>query len=190
MATSSSTIPTAVAAPQPPVKAAHSVVAVYRHHPDAEEAVYRLQRVGIPVQKVSIVGRDFQRREDAQGYYRPGDSTHGIAGSEAWRGGLFGLLMGFGLFVLPVAGTLIVLGPLAGQMATAAAGGAGVGVLLSGLMALGVPRERALKYQARLQAGEFLVLVTGSSEEVARARETLQDSGYIELQTHWGSDAM
>ena len=93
------------------------------------------------------------------------------------------MLMGFGLFVVPVAGTLVVLGPLGGLIAGAASG-AGLGALVSGLMALGIPKDQALKYQGRLQAGEFLVTVTGNSEEVARAREVLQGSGEVDLQTH------
>ena len=94
-----------------PEKANNSVVAIYHHHTEAEEAVHRLERAGIPIQKVSIIGRNFQIREDVQGYYRPSDAGLEGAGFGAWMGGLFGLLMGFGLFVFPVAGTLIVLGP-------------------------------------------------------------------------------
>jgi hypothetical protein len=123
-----------------------------------------------------------------QGYYRPSDAALEGAGFGAWMGGLFGLLMGFGLFVVPVAGTLIVLGPLAGMIAGAVSG-AGIGALVSGLMALGIPRDQALKYEARLQAGEFLVTVTGSPEEVTRAREALQNSGEVELQTHGAAQA-
>jgi len=91
--------------------------------------------------------------------------------------------MGFGLFVLLIAGTLIVLGPLAGLIAGAISG-AGIGALVNGLMALGIPKDRALKYQARLQAGEFLLFVTGTAEEVNRAKEVLQNTGEIELETH------
>ena len=67
--------------------------------------------------------------------------------------------MGFDLFVLPIAGTLIVLGALAGLIAGAISE-AGIGALVNGLMALAIPKDRALKYQARLQAGEFLVFVS------------------------------
>jgi len=40
-----------------------------------------------------------------------------------------------------------------------------------------------------LQAGEFLVTVTGTPEEVTRAREILQNSGEIELETHGTAQA-
>ena len=86
-------------------------------------------------------------REDIQGYYRPSDATLEVAGLGAWVGGLFGLLMGFGLFVLPIAGTLIVLGPLAGLIAGAISG-AGIGALVSGLMAFGDPQGRELETDA------------------------------------------
>ena len=103
-------------------------------------------------------------------------------------GGLFGLLMGFGKFVFPVAGTLIVAGAI-GRHILGALSGAGVGALVNGLMALGISKDRALKYQSRLQAGEFLVTVTGTPEEVNRAREVLQNSGEIELETHGAAQA-
>jgi hypothetical protein len=138
------------------------------------------------MQKISIIGRNFELREDVQGYYRPSDAALQGAGFGAWVGGLFGMLMGFGFFVFPVAGTLIVLGPLAGLIA-GAIGGAGVGALVNGLMALGIPKDSALKYQSRLQAGEFLVAVTGTTDEVTRARQVLQNSGEIQLDTH-GAD--
>lgn len=188
MTTATGTPTTTTAAPEALAKPVSSVVAVYRHHADAEDAVHRLERAGIPMQKISIIGRNFELREDVQGYYRPGDAALEGAGFGAWMGGLFGLLMGFGMFVFPVAGTLIVLGPLAGMIAGAISG-AGVGALVNGLMALGIPKDRALKYQSRLQAGEFLVTVTGTAEEVARAKEVLQNSGELELETHGPAQA-
>jgi len=60
--------------------------------------------------------------------------------------------------------------------------GAGVGVLISCLMALGMDREKALKYLALLQAGDFLVTVAGTNEEVEHARQILQNSDQIEVE--------
>ena len=161
--------------------ATESVVAVYRHHDAAEEAVRLLAKGGVPINKISIIGRDFQLREDIQGFYRPSDLVKEGAGFGAWVGGLFGTLLGFGLFMIPVAGPLIVLGPLGGLIAGAISG-AGVGALIGGLMALGMDRDQALKYQARLQAGDFLVTVAGTHEEVERARQILHDSGQTEVE--------
>jgi hypothetical protein len=170
-------------------KATSSVVAVFQNHADAEEAVRALEKGGIPIQKISIIGRDFQLREDVQGYYRPSDAAKEGAGFGAWFGGLWGMLMGFGLFLLPGAGPLIVLGPLAGLIAGAISG-AGVGALVSGLMALGIDKEKALKLQARLQAGEFLVTVAGMPEEIERARQILQNSKPVEIEQYQTPQAM
>lgn len=159
-----------------------SVVAVYKNHADAEEAVRKLERAGIPLRKTSIIGRNFELREDPQGYYRPSDAAKEGAGFGAWFGGLFGMLLGFGFFVFPVAGTLVALGPLAGLIAGAISG-AGIGALVNALMALGIPKDQAMRYEARLKAGEFLVTVTGTSEEVEQAEQLLRGTGEVEVQT-------
>jgi hypothetical protein len=57
-----------------------SVVAVYKNHVDAENAVRRLASGGVPVASISIIGRNFESHEDIQGFYRPGDAA--ISGAE------------------------------------------------------------------------------------------------------------
>ena len=138
-----------------------AVVATYRSHTDAEAAVRLLSSGGLPMTHISIIGRHFETHEDVQGFYRPEDAALAGAGTGAWFGGFFGLMAGaMGFFVFPVVGALMVMGPVAGLIA-GAIGGAGVGALINGLVASGVPRDQALKYQERLQAGEFLVVVHG-----------------------------
>jgi hypothetical protein len=161
-----------------------AVVATYLTHDAAEAAVRRLSESGVPINMVSIIGRHYQTREDIQGFYRPADAALAGAGQGAWFGGFFGLMAGaLGFFVFPVVGALMVLGPLSGMIA-GAIGGAGVGALINGLVAAGVPRDQALKYQERLQAGEFLVIVHGSADETLRAHEILDGTAQTHLQTH------
>jgi len=161
-----------------------AVVASYRNHTDAEMAVRRLSDSGLPINQISIVGRNFESHEDVQGFYRPADAALDGAGQGAWFGGLFGLMLGaMGFFVMPMVGAVMVMGPLSGMIA-GAIGGAGVGALINGLVASGVPRDQALKYQQRLQAGEFLVVVHGSAEMTARAHEILDGTTQTHLQTH------
>ncbi|MGO8669835.1 MAG: general stress protein [Capsulimonadaceae bacterium] len=163
--------------------ATRSVVAVYHTHAEAEDSVRLLTRAGVPARRISIVGKDWQAREDVQGYYQPADAIKEGAGTGAWVGGLFGMLMGFGLFILPVGGALIVLGPLAGLIA-GAVGGGGVGALVGALVSLGIPKEQALKYQVRLEAGEFLVIVHGTVDEIEKAHQVLYNSSHIDLEVH------
>ena len=161
-----------------------AVVASYQNHTDAELAVRRLSDSGLPINQISIVGRNFESHEDVQGFYRPADAALDGAGQGAWFGGLFGLMLGaMGFFVMPAVGAFMVMGPLSGMIA-GAIGGAGVGALINGLVASGIPREQALKYQERLQAGEFLVVVHGSADMTARAHEILHGTGQTHLQMH------
>lgn len=160
-----------------------NVVATYSSHNNAEEAVRLLEKSGLPMKQISIIGRDWQVREDVLGFFHPGDAMKIGAAEGAWVGGIFGLFMGFGMFVFPVAGVLFVLGPLAGLI-TGAIGGAGVGALVSGLVNAGIPKDSALKYQKRLEAGEFLVMVHGSPSEIERAHTILQDTSHTSLTAH------
>jgi hypothetical protein len=161
-----------------------AVVATYRNHADAETAVRRLAADNLPVEKISIIGRNFETHEAIQGFYRPADAALDGASQGAWFGGLFGLMMGaMGFFVLPVVGALMVLGPLSGLIA-GAIGGAGVGALINGLVAVGIPREQALKYQERLSVGEFLVVLHGTARETARAHEILAGTTQTYLHMH------
>ena len=160
-----------------------AVVASYGSHDGAEEAVRQLQRSDVPMDHISIIGRDWQVREDVQGFYHPGDAIQAGAKQGAWFGGFFGLFLGMGMFIIPVAGAVIVLGPLAGLIAGAISG-AGLGALVSGLMTMGIPKDQALKYQERLEAGEFLVVVNGSAEETARAHAVLQITSNTGVAAH------
>jgi len=158
-----------------------TIVASYRTHAEAEAAIRRLAADGFPIHTISILGRNFEAHQDVQGLYHPADSALIGAGQGAWAGGIFGLMLGaFGFFVLPVIGPLVVLGPLAGIIA-AGVGGAGVGALVNALISAGLSKEMALKYQERLQAGEFLVVVQVGAREAARAHEILGNSEITEL---------
>jgi hypothetical protein len=167
-----------------PAYLAQPVVAGYRNHFEATAAVRCLAAGGLALNTISIIGRNFETHEDIQGFYRPADAAIEGAGQGAWLGGLFGLMVGaMGFFVLPLVGSLMVLGPLSGLIA-GAVGGAGIGALISGLVAAGIPKDQALKYQERLQAGEFLVVVHGGESEAILARELLKATKPMDLKRY------
>ena len=63
--------------------------------PDAAEgAVRRLQADGIPMQNLSIIGKDFQAVEKPLGFVTTGTVAKEGAQVGAWTGGIFGLLFG------------------------------------------------------------------------------------------------
>ena len=90
-----------------------AIVASYRGHSGAEEVVLKLQQSGLPMNHLSIIGRDWKANEDVEGFYHSGDTVKEGTKKGTWFGGIFGLFMGMGMFMFPMAGMLIVLGPLA-----------------------------------------------------------------------------
>ena len=46
-------------------------VAVFRSHAEAEAAIKQLQEAGFDMKKLSIIGKDYETREDVVGITRP-----------------------------------------------------------------------------------------------------------------------
>jgi uncharacterized membrane protein len=164
-----------------------SVVAVYPDHPSAEEAVRRLVKEGFEMRDVSIVGRDFQVEEEPIGFVSARDFIGAGAGTGAWVGGLFGLLIGAAFLVLPGVGPVIVAGPLSAALLGGLEGalaGAALGALSGALIGLGVPKNQALKYEAQVKAGKFLVIARGTPEQIERAKEILATGQYVEVKVY------
>ena len=65
----------------------NAVVAIYDSHSQAEEAVKELQRSGIDMKKLSIVGRDYHTEEQVVGYYNTGDRMKAWGKLGAFWGG-------------------------------------------------------------------------------------------------------
>jgi uncharacterized membrane protein len=152
------------------------VVAVYPDHESAEEAVRRLLKEGFSMKDVSIVGRDFQVTEEPIGFVSTGDFAKAGAGTGAWVGGLFGLLVGAAFLILPGVGPVIIAGPLSAALLGGLEGmlaGAALGALAGALVGWGIPRQEAIKYQAQVKAGKFLVVASGTPEQIERARQVL-----------------
>src|SRR3954469_8573739 len=129
-------------------KDAHAtVIAVYPDHASAEDAVRRLQSVGIPMQNVSIIGKDFQAVETPLGFVTAGSAAKDGAKVGAWTGGLFGLLVGAAFLILPGVGAVVIAGPLAAALlggVEAALAGAAFGGLTGALAGLGVSKGKAI----------------------------------------------
>ena len=90
-----------------------SVIAVYDHLAQAEEAVRRLHQGGFPIKQISIVGQNTEHERDVQGYVTVEDVTKEGAGAGALVGGLSGLLTVVAFIWIPGFGRLLVAGPMA-----------------------------------------------------------------------------
>lgn len=158
------------------VPVSSSIVAVYSDHAEAEQAVRRLHEEGFAMGDLSIIGRDFQMSEEPVGFVDPSAYAKAGAGTGAWFGGLFGLMVGAAAVLVPGVGPVVVAGPLAAALMAGLEGaiaGSAVGGLAGALVGWGVPKDRAITYETHIQGGKFLVLVRGLPGSVSRARDLL-----------------
>ena len=165
----------------------NSVVAIYDTHTQAEEAVKDLQRSGIDMKKLSIVGKDYHSEEDVTGYYNTSDRMMYWGKLGAFWGGFWGLLFGAAFFAIPGIGPVLVAGPLVAWIVGALEGAVVVGGLTAvgaGLFSIGIPKDSILKYETALKADKFIVLAHGTAAEVAKARDIMQTGHPRDLTLH------
>ena len=162
-------------------------VAVYGSHTAAEDALKALERSGIEMRKISIVGKDYHSEEQPLGYFNLGERLRFFGKYGAFWGSLAGILLGSFVMFIPVFGHLIILGPLAATIVSGAQGaviGGGTGAFIGALTAIGVPRDSAVRYDVQLKADKFLLLVQGDSQEIGRARALLKATSADSVETH------
>jgi uncharacterized membrane protein len=153
-----------------------TVIATYPDHASAEDVVRRLQKEGVPMQDLSIIGKDFQAVEKPVGFVTTGTVAGAGARVGAWTGGIFGLLVGAAFLVLPGVGAVVIAGPLAAALLGGIEGalaGAALGGLSGALVGLGVSKDKAIRYESQVKAGKFLVTLRGDGPQVERARSLL-----------------
>ena len=160
-----------------PASTHSSVVAIYDNHHAAEEAVRQLAKSGFDMKTLSIVGRDSATEEGVVGYYNAGDRTMAWGKRGAFWGGLWGMLFGSALFVLPGIGPLFAAGPLVAWIVAGLEGAAMVGgmsALAAGLYSIGIPKDSILGYETDIKAGKFVVIAHGTRSEVDKSKTILE----------------
>jgi hypothetical protein len=158
------------------------VIGAFDSHEQAELVVRRLIDAGIPAERISIIAKDLQERERVTGYVSAGEVAKEFAGTGAWAGGLFGLLAGTAFFFLPVAGPLVILGPLISAAVGAIQGGV-IGGLLGAVLGSYMENDKVLKYERHVEAGRVLVIVEGTPEELETARRVMGESNGQDIES-------
>jgi uncharacterized membrane protein len=163
-------------------------VAIYDNHQAAEEAVRQLEKSGVDMKQLSIVGRDYHSEEHVVGYYNTGDRMKAWGKLGAFWGGLWGILFGAAFFVIPGIGPIAVAGPLVSAIVGALQGVVVVGglsALAAGLVGIGIPKDTVIKYETALKADKFLLIVHGTAAETANAKDILHATGgHDEMDLH------
>jgi hypothetical protein len=161
---------------EPPTLASDAVVAVLDTHEAAEAAVRSILESGLEVEKVSLIGRGYHSTEHPLGFFTTADRMKSWGALGALWGSLWGLLLGAGFLILPGIGAVAVAGPLAATLGGALEGavvGGGVSALGAALASLGLPQHRIVKFEAALEADQFLIVIHGSASDIAVARAAL-----------------
>lgn len=162
----------------------HTIVAHFPTHEEAERVVIALESEGFDMEKLSIIGKDYRTTEHVRGFLSWKDTAKsGAAGGGYWGsfiGGIFGILAGAGVLFIPGMAPIVIAGPITGVLAgwlegvvVGGVGTAAIGGLAGALGGLGIPKNEVLKYETRVKAGEFIILVTGSDEDVRQAKQML-----------------
>ena len=164
-----------------------SVVGVYAHIDQAEEAVQKLGQAGFPIQHVSIIAKDLGTEKKVHGFVTSCDVAKGAARTGAWVGGIFGLLVGAAFVWIPGVGPLVVAGSLASAMLggiEGAVAGAAVSGTFGWLASLGISKQHIVKYEEYVKAGKYLLIAHGLPAEVEKAQAILAKTGPAELTAH------
>jgi uncharacterized membrane protein len=175
------------------MSANNSVVAIYDTHTGAEEAVKELQRGGIDMHKLSIVGKGNHTDEQVVGYYNSGDRMKYWGKLGAFWGGFWGLLFGSAVFMIPGLGPILAAGPVVAWIVAGLEGAVEVGALGAlgaGLYSIGIPKDNVVKYETALKTDQFLLIVHGTSAEVEEARDIIKTTHPVQFSLHSGAGAI
>jgi uncharacterized membrane protein len=165
----------------------NAVVAVYASHVEAEAAVKELQRAGVDMHSLSIVGKDSHTDEHVVGYYNTGDRMKYWGKAGAFWGGFWGLLFGSAFFAIPGLGPVLVAGPLVAWIVGGLEGAAvvgGLGAIGAGLYGMGIPKDSVVEYELAVKTDKFLLMVHDKASEVEKARDIIASTRPINVTLH------
>ena len=146
-----------------------------------------LQRAGIDMRTLSIVGKDSHTDEHVVGYYNTGDRMKYWGKTGACWGGFWGLLFGSAFFAIPGIGPVLAAGPVVAWIVGALEGAAVVGGLSAigaGLYGIGIPKNSVVQYETALKTDQFLLIVHGAASELGRARDIIKGTQPIHVTLH------
>ncbi|WP_224409991.1 general stress protein [Oscillatoria salina] len=168
-------------------------IGVFSNRRDVELAINELKDIGFSMNQISVVAKDVDDKDSIRGTdvnkpqgneAKEGAEIGSVTGTALGMAG--GLLAGLGTLAIPGIGPVVAAGTIGTTLATTLAGG-GIGAVSGGLVGalagLGIPSDRAQVYSDRLASGDYLIIVEGRSDEIARAEMVLLNNRGIE---EWG----
>jgi hypothetical protein len=156
-----------------------TVLSLFTTHSAADAAIKELAAQGFDMTKLSIVGKGYHSEENAIGFYSTGDRIKSWGATGAFWGGVWGLLVGPALFLVPGVGLVALAGPFVATLVAGIEGaliGGGVSAIGAALAQLGLSKDQVVKYETALRADGFLLIVHGDADDVSKARAILDES--------------
>jgi hypothetical protein len=153
---------------------------------DAEQALTELKSSGFPMDKVSVVAREAgESVGDTQTIAQVGDKNldtgAGVVADTLTNSALATVLVGLGSLAIPGIGPIIAAGTLGASLVASVAStgvsAAAFGGVVKALTDLGIPEETARTYTDRLHAGDYLVVVDGTEDDISRAQGIFSGRG-------------
>ncbi|ASI91622.1 DUF1269 domain-containing family protein [Vibrio mediterranei] len=155
-----------------------NVVAIAHTHLDAKHIVTTLVDQGFPIESIFIIGKGYEMEEHATGFYDTDDRVKNWGKTGALWGGIWGALVGSGLFWLPGIGAVVAAGPIVAAVAGAVEGATitgGVTAIGGALASIGIPKDTIVKYETAIKTDKYLVVFDGESEQLKKARNFVQN---------------
>ncbi len=161
-------------------------VAIYQTNTHADEAFSRLQFAGFGMKHLSLAGRDTWA--NAVGSYVTGNQSRYCGPLGLFWEKLWAVLLGRGVFCYDKDGPMLIAGPLVRAIVAAQEQDSINGnAFETGLSSLGIPGESIVQYAKALMNNQILLFVSGTLEEVKRAREILNETMAINHTLHHGA---
>jgi hypothetical protein len=160
---------------------AKTVIAVFYTYTEAESAVHQLVANGVRREDVSVVASDRTRQRGSALAVDETENVSSGAGTGAAVGGAAGLMLGLAALAIPGVGPIVAAGPIAAAL-TGAGLGAAAGGMIGGLAKLGVPEERAHRYQEVVGQGGTLIAVHASNDDADRVESILSRHGAVDVE--------
>ncbi len=165
------------------------VMGVFKRREDLESTLQALKDAGIEKERISLLARHV---EDVKGAEEIGDGDGNQAKEGAGigattgtvLGGVGGFLIGAGVLAIPGVGPVLAAGVGISEIAATLAGagiGAASGGLVGALVGAGIPEDRAKVYNQRFEAGDYLLMVDGTHDNLREVETILRDRHIEEL---------
>lgn len=158
-------------------------VGVFKRREDVEDALRALKSIRYDMDRVSLIARHIEdvkgAEEVTENHGNEADEGAGIGATTGTvLGGIGGFLIGVGVLAIPGIGPILAAGAEISALGSTLAGagiGAATGGIIGALVGMGIPEENAKTYNERVKAGQYLLMVSGTDNDLHRVESILRD---------------